>query len=911
MRLGQVVLLMAAICAGHSVRAEGQADPSRTYAILISGGSKQSSNHYQFLGNMQLTYGMLRQDMGVPKENITVLWGSGDPSQDLCLARKSGCAECKQAKMPLNPSDLDRDGVGDIDGAATVSNVTEAFRRVKSVLRDSDQLFVYVTDHGAKYNVDLYVDYVLAPFSRICLWNDETLTDWMLADLVRDVRGPVVMAFNCCYSGGVLADLLKSDGIRFAASATADTVAYPGDTKPWYDQWTYHFVSALRGCYPKSLSQPLTRGKACSADANGDGLVSFREAARFAYRKRYSLDSPQYAESWSGCGNRLFPVMRMTAEEVRDYSAAHAAERRGFLGFRKACSLKLKNGASSPDADLDIEFAGERLALSAPAVKADKKKGVLEFQQWTWTPASEGLGLEFDASAASTHFVMPPKALTLSPVYGEAKSACQMTMFAVPDDPRQASDGAFQWSPDGKTWYASGATATLPSGTYDIRWRSLSAAWTAPSGRKKVKLKAGGTFDNSAAPAVFTYVPAVLTRIEVLKDGEWVNFQGGGTVTFSPSSGRKKAGGTITVTAKPEKKYAFVGWQAEGVTLKNPQTAKQSFKMPNSDITLVARFITAEFDVASVRLSVDGREPSAGDGDTIRIQAVCGVSLDWPVVFSGYTATSAKFLGLPKGLSVKRDKKTGACSLVGVPTTASKLAKGATVRTPTKARVVVTTAAKNTRNYDLEVTVLPLPKWAVGSFSGFAAADAAGTGPGAAALTVQSGGKISGSFAVQGTKWTYSAAGYSRAASSPDSPDFAVCLAGTAKSGKKALPFEINVVSGACNCAVAELRAGAFVGTMRRSVWADKALPSPRLSKTNLASWGHEGLSVTVSAAGAAKFAGRLEDGTKVTSSSTVFVDEEIRRGAVLLVPASKKYGGFLEELDLSSVIPQGDSKAP
>ena len=40
-------------------------------------------------------------------------------------------------------------------------------------------------------------------------------------------------------------------------------------------------------------------------------------------------------------------------------------------------------------------------------------------------------------------------------------------------------------------------------------------------------------------------------------------------------------------------------------------------------------------------------------------------------------------------------------------------------------------------------------------------------------------------------------------------------------------------------------------------------------------------------------------------------VDEEIRRGAVLLVPASKKYGGFLEELDLSSVIPQGDSQAP
>ena len=90
---------------------------------------------------------------------------------------------------------------------------------------------------------------------------------------------------------------------------------------------------------------------------------------------------------------------------------------------------------------------------------------------------------------------------------------------------------------------------------------------------------------------------------------------------------------------------------------------------------------------------------------------------------------------------------------------------------------------------------------------------------------------------------------------------------------------------------------------MYRKVWSDKpALISPKLPKTSLQVLGYDNLALTVSASGKATFAGKLNDGTSASSSSTVFVDEDGLYQTYLVIPAKKKYVGYIDLIDVSSM---------
>ena len=79
-------------------------------------------------------------------------------------------------------------------------------------------------------------------------------------------------------------------------------------------------------------------------------------------------------------------------------------------------------------------------------------------------------------------------------------------------------------------------------------------------------------------------------------------------------------------------------------------------------------------------------------------------------------------------------------------------------------------------------------------------------------------------------------------------------------------------------------------------------LASPKLAKTNLEVFGYGNLALTVSASGSATFAGRLNDGTSASSSSTVFIDADGRLKAYLIVPAKNKFVGYIDLIDISSL---------
>ena len=87
--------------------------------------------------------------------------------------------------------------------------------------------------------------------------------------------------------------------------------------------------------------------------------------------------------------------------------------------------------------------------------------------------------------------------------------------------------------------------------------------------------------ENKQLYAVWEEDAPTTYQLNVTKEGE-------GTVT--PSSGQKTPGTTVNLTATPATNYAFVRWDATGVTISNPTTATNSFTMPSNVVTVKAIF---------------------------------------------------------------------------------------------------------------------------------------------------------------------------------------------------------------------------------------------------------------------------------------------------------------------------------
>lgn len=245
-------------------------------------------------------------------------------------------------------------------------------------------------------------------------------------------------------------------------------------------------------------------------------------------------------------------------------------------------------------------------------------------------------------------------------------------------------------------------------------------------------------------------------------------------------AGVKRIGSTVTVSAKPRDaaKTVFVGWYVQDgddlvpcnrhddyATVADYRKASIAFMVRyNGMPKLVARFA----DRADAAISVSG-------GISRTLVASQLEALSAPM---GWTLSAVK--GLPAGLSYKNGKITGVSTAPGYKTITLTFTKGKTSYTRTAV-----------------IYVEPLPLWVQGTFKGGVMLETTTKGKtksqnGLFTATVTSGGKVSGSCTVNGTKISFSGTGLTPIASENALLTYRAKVTGKFGKATKTFSFEIS-----------------------------------------------------------------------------------------------------------------------
>ncbi len=254
----------------------------RTYAVILSGGHNKYSNYERYWNDCSFVYQTLVNKYGVPKNNISVVMSDGtDPAADM---------HATTGGYKSSPLDLDNDGQPDIQYAATRANVKNVLSSLSQRIGKDDHLFFYVIDHGGTRDENNQ--------SYICLWNEEKLHDYELADWLRpfnDKQVYVNAVLGQCFSGGFVEELTNV-GCVVATASESDKSSYSCRDIP-YDEFVYHWTSAING--------EDAFGKLVSSDVDNNNKVTMEEAFMYAKQKDRAPEHPQYKSNPISVGEDL------------------------------------------------------------------------------------------------------------------------------------------------------------------------------------------------------------------------------------------------------------------------------------------------------------------------------------------------------------------------------------------------------------------------------------------------------------------------------------------------------------------------------------------------------------------------------------------------------------------------------
>ena len=255
----------------------------RTYALIISGGIDAISNYERYWNDCSFIYQTLVNKYNVPKGNIYPIMSDGtDPYADM---------RCTTGGFKSQPLDLDNDGVADIKLAATKVNIENTLDQLAKKIQKDDHLFIYVIDHGGTDDYN--------SISYICLWNDDKLYDYELANMLTPFSEKFVninVVLGQCFSGGFNDDLTKV-GCVVSSASTGSESSWSCPDIP-YDEFVYHWTSAMNNATHDGIM--------VNSDTDGNGRITVKEAFEYAKQNdRITAEHPQYTSTPVSVGEDL------------------------------------------------------------------------------------------------------------------------------------------------------------------------------------------------------------------------------------------------------------------------------------------------------------------------------------------------------------------------------------------------------------------------------------------------------------------------------------------------------------------------------------------------------------------------------------------------------------------------------
>lgn len=229
-----------------------------THAVIINGGGNLNMNAACFWNDCAYMYSSLVHIHQVPKDNIYVIMSDGiSPNLDIYV---SGSYES-------SPLDLDGDGMPDIEYPATKLAIKSVLEDLSTKLTPSDNLIIFVTDHGGTNGAGQNYIYVWPPIGSVHSIEDTKIQDFELAEMIAPCKaGLISVVLGQCYSGGFIDDL-QGEGRIITTSAPANFVSF---TVPEYSVFFKNWI--------KAFSQKDHMGIPFNSDLNNDGFLSMKEA---------------------------------------------------------------------------------------------------------------------------------------------------------------------------------------------------------------------------------------------------------------------------------------------------------------------------------------------------------------------------------------------------------------------------------------------------------------------------------------------------------------------------------------------------------------------------------------------------------------------------------------------------------
>jgi hypothetical protein len=227
---------------------------SNAYALLISGGEQKARNWQSTWNETSVIYQALTDLYGYKKENIVTLMTDGDdPAED----RHVGFEDI------TSPLDLDGDGKSDINGACNKANVKSEFEKLASKVTSNDEVYVYITSHGA-------IDYVALYGSG------QNLNASELKRYLDNLNAKsIIVHITACHSGSFVDDL-RGVNRTIVTSTSAEEVSWAGDYEAFFEK----FIGGLTGTN-------LYTGEVVDCDVNNDEEYDLEESFVYGIGSTY------------------------------------------------------------------------------------------------------------------------------------------------------------------------------------------------------------------------------------------------------------------------------------------------------------------------------------------------------------------------------------------------------------------------------------------------------------------------------------------------------------------------------------------------------------------------------------------------------------------------------------------------